>query len=235
MLNSFWGKFGQRENMVQVQYVKDPAVLFNKLTSTNSKVTDLNFVSNSMVAMHWRHDEDFAETSGKTNVIVAAYTTAQARLKLYSYLEVLGRRVLYCDTDSVVFYSKKDDLKLPLGDYLGELTDETPCNSIQTFVTGGPKNYAYVLKRPQPDGTKTCSKIRGITLNYKNQLQIDYSTIERMVKSDSHDSIVLTDTSTISRDKFATALLTTRATKVYRIVFDKRVRTDNFGSLPYGF
>jgi hypothetical protein len=225
MLNSFWGKFGQRENMVQVQYVKDPAVLFNKLASNNSKVTDLNFVSNSMVAMHWRHDEDFAETSGKTNVIVAAYTTAQARLKLYSYLEVLGRRVLYCDTDSVVFYSKKDDLKLPLGDYLGELTDETPGNSIQTFVTGGPKNYAYVLKRPQPDGTKTCSKIRGITLNYKNLMDKSYS----------HDSIVLTDTSTISRDKFATALLTTRATKVYRIVFDKRVRTDNFGSLPYGF
>jgi hypothetical protein len=38
--------------------------------------------------------------------VIAAYTRAQARLKLYSYLEQLGPRVLYADTDSVVYTSR---------------------------------------------------------------------------------------------------------------------------------
>ena len=33
--------------------------------------------------------------NGKTNVVIAAFTTAHARLKLYSVLEQLDRRVLY--------------------------------------------------------------------------------------------------------------------------------------------
>ena len=44
--------------------------------------------------MDWVHKEDFLDTSGITNVVIAAYTTAQARLKLYQYLERLDRRAL---------------------------------------------------------------------------------------------------------------------------------------------
>jgi hypothetical protein len=45
--------------------------------------------------MRYQYKEEFVEESGRTNVIIAAYTTAQARLKLYSYLEHLGPRALY--------------------------------------------------------------------------------------------------------------------------------------------
>jgi hypothetical protein len=236
MLNSFWGKFGQRDNMTQVSYVKEPSALFAKLTSNSSKVTGLNFVNDKMMAMHWKHNEDFQEISGKTNVIIAAYTTAQARLKLYDIIEPLNRRVLYVDTDSVIFSSKEGEMKPPLGDFLGDLTDETPNNSILSFVSGGPKNYAYKLQHPNEDGTQTCCKIRGITLNHNNQLLINYSTVEQMVKSgDSNDVVTVIDTSKICRNKTTTTLLTRTVTKDYRIVFDKRVRTDDFASLPYGF
>jgi hypothetical protein len=43
---------------------------------------------------------------GHRVVVIAAYTTAQARLKLYSYLEPLGPSALYADTDSVVYASR---------------------------------------------------------------------------------------------------------------------------------
>ena len=43
-----------------------------------------------MVEMIYQCKEEFVEESGKTNVVIAANTTAQARLKLYSYLEQLG-------------------------------------------------------------------------------------------------------------------------------------------------
>jgi hypothetical protein len=87
---------------------------------------------------------------------------------MYSYLEQLGIRALYADTDSVVNTSRPGELKPELGDYLGDLTDEAPDNRIIEFVTGGPKNYAYKIARPDKDGNATICKVRGITLNYKN-------------------------------------------------------------------
>jgi hypothetical protein len=60
----------------------------------------INIVSDEMVEMRYQCKEEFVEESGRTNVVIAAYTTAQARLKLYSYLEQLGPRALYADIDS---------------------------------------------------------------------------------------------------------------------------------------
>ena len=152
MLNSFWGKFGQRNNITQVDLVDDPSIYFDKLTSDREEVTTVNFVSEDMVEMRWKYKDDFVESSGKTNVIIAAYTTAQARLKLFSYLDQLGERALYADTDSVIFSSRQGDWEPDLGDYLGDLTDEVPGNNIKTFVTGGPKNYAYQLEKLDDGG-----------------------------------------------------------------------------------
>lgn len=71
---------------------------------------------------------------GRTNVVIAAYTTAQARLKLYSYLESLGDRTLYADTDSIIFTARLGEWSPPLGDYLGVITDETPGKNLSLAV-----------------------------------------------------------------------------------------------------
>ena len=42
------------------------------------------------------------------NIFIALFTTAIARLKLYEALDVLQQRVLYYDTDSVIYKSKPD-------------------------------------------------------------------------------------------------------------------------------
>lgn len=66
-------------------------------------------MTDEMVSIQWINKEQFIEESGKTNVVIAAYTTAQAQLQLYTYLERLDDRVLYCDTDSIIFCSKPCD------------------------------------------------------------------------------------------------------------------------------
>jgi len=43
------------------------------------------------------------------NVTVAAYVNTQGRLKLYGYLRKLGKSVVYCDTDSVIYVQKVDE------------------------------------------------------------------------------------------------------------------------------
>ncbi|XP_053388330.1 uncharacterized protein LOC123549617, partial [Mercenaria mercenaria] len=152
ILNSFWGKFGQRSNLTQTTYIDDPVQFVDMKASDQQEIKNVRFINDEAVQIDWAYTSDFIETSSRTNVIVAAYTTAQARLKLYSYLQPLGDRVLYCDTDSVVFTSSKGQWEPPLGDFLGDLTDEVPNNQITKFVTGGPKNYAYCLEKPNKKG-----------------------------------------------------------------------------------
>ena len=121
-------------------------------------------------------------------------------MKLYSYLEQLGPRALYADTDSVVYTSRPGKWKPELGDYLGDLTDEVPDNRIIECVTGGPKNYAYKIARPDKDGNTTICKVRGTTLNYKNSLTINFDTIKDMVINNRDDVKTVRDDFKITRD-----------------------------------
>jgi hypothetical protein len=221
--------------MAQVEYVMDPLVYFDMLTSDSQEVTDVKFVTDEMVEMRWKNKEEFVQTSGRTNVVLAAYTTTQARLILYSYLEKLGSRVLYADTDSVIFTVGPGEWEPPLGDYLGDLTDEVPDNNITHFVTGGPKNYSYQLEKPGDDGNKTCCKVRGITLNYKNSLQINFDTVKDMVSGARTERVTVVDDFKIARDTKNCRVITTRQNKDYQIVFDKRVIVEDYNTVPYGY
>ncbi|CAG2197601.1 unnamed protein product [Mytilus edulis] len=233
MLNSFWGKFGQRLNLPRTTYLTDPSIYFDILTSDSQEVQDVSFVTDDMVRINWINQSQFIEETGRTNVVIAAYTTTQARLQLYKYLENLGDRALYCDTDSIIFSSKPGDWRPITGDYLGDLTDETPNNNIDVFVSGGPKNYGYKLKNPDRDGNRTCCKIRGITLNYKNALELNFDTMKDVVQGKT-DKITVTDDNKICREVKTTNIITRAEDKTYRIVFDKRVLKKDYTTTPYG-
>ncbi|KAK0414430.1 hypothetical protein QR680_011424 [Steinernema hermaphroditum] len=77
------------------------------------------------------------------------FTTSQARLHLYQYLEELQDRVVHYDTDSVIYKAtaiENDQLLLQhKGDLLGQLKDETGGVPIVKFAGAAPKAYSYVL------------------------------------------------------------------------------------------
>ena len=235
MLNSFWGKFGQRANLTQTSYVSDPDEYFDMLTSDEQKVKNVRFVSDEAVQLDWVYNDDFITASCRTNVVIAAYTTTQARLKLYSYLEKLDRRTLYCDTDSIVFTTSPGEWEPHLGDYLGDLTDELTDNSIVKFVTGGPKNYAYLLQKPNEDGLLSCCKVRGITLNFKNLIDINFEAIEELDSRKRETGVIsVVDEFKIRRNPSTGHIITATESKDYKIVFDKRVISEGLKTLLYG-
>ena len=161
MLNSFWSKFGKSSNLAQTSYVSDSSEYLDLLTSDEQNVKNVRFLSDEAVQLDWVYNDDFIRASCSTNVVIAAYTTAQARLKLYSYLEKLDRSVIYCDTDSLVFTASPGQWEPQFGDYFGDLTDEISGNSITKFVTGGPKNYAYLLEKPNVEVLCLTAKFEG--------------------------------------------------------------------------
>ena len=87
--------------------------------------------------------------SNKTNVFIAAFTTAWVRLCLYEALDVLQEQVLYYDMDSVIYRWKAGQPSIPIGDFLGEMTDELEGDVISEFVSGGAKNYGYTTRGKQ--------------------------------------------------------------------------------------
>ncbi|KAJ8018953.1 hypothetical protein HOLleu_42763 [Holothuria leucospilota] len=126
MLNSFWGKFGQREDLVKTEIVDEPSRLYDLMKSYDeTEVKDVRFINDEILEVHYKDKENFIYTNSRVNVVIAAFTTCHARLRLYDVIDRLNDRVLYFDTDSVVYISRPGEWDPPTGDYLGDLTNET--------------------------------------------------------------------------------------------------------------
>ncbi|XP_059577891.1 uncharacterized protein LOC132248570 [Alligator mississippiensis] len=236
-LNSLWGKFGQRTNLPNTSIVRDPEELFGYLFSPAYEISSCDFIDDEAACVSWKHAKERYTVSGNTNIFIACFTTAYARLELYSLLDSLQERCLYHDTDSVIFVSLEGDWNPPLGDYLGELTSEIPPDEhITEFVSAGPKTYGYKLS-----GGKVCLKVKGITLNVANSEKVNFETLRDLVldyganpTGDTPKTIVIQQRS-IVRNKSKWTIETKTLRKTQKVVYDKRVLTENFNSLPYGF
>ncbi|TWW74000.1 hypothetical protein D4764_14G0000010 [Takifugu flavidus] len=159
-LNSLWGKFAQRDNLFKTTIVSDPKEFFSYMFSGKYKVEYFSVLHSNRALIRWKYTDGYVQPPGKqSNVFIAAFTTAHARLKLYSYLEKLQDRVFYIDTDSLIYLVKEGEKPLELGNYLGDLTDELDGDSIQEFAAAGPKSYAYQTRNKK----KVVMRVKGIT------------------------------------------------------------------------
>ena len=182
-------------------------------------------------------DEVAFQPSFKINVFLAAFTTAQARIKLYNSLDQLKERVLYMDTDSIIYKTKQGQPDLPTGRFLGQFTNETPRDSIKEFVSGGPKNYGYLTAKG-----KTECKVRGFSLNYETKELLNYYTMRENVLMELEEPLDQPRTTRIpipdyfARDQVNKKIKLTNRVKKYKLVFDKRVLDPaTKQSTPYGY
>ena len=234
-LNSFWGKFGQRLRFKQSQFIHESEVeiLFKMLTDPRKEVNDFHIVAKDMIQLEWCDDPVFLPFDTKTNIFLASFTTMWARLRLYSVLDLLDRDVLYFDTDSVIFRCCGNEKlqKLPIGNYLGELTNEVNSQDhIVTFCSGGPKNYAYKTFL----GKEEC-KVRGFTLNWTNSKLINFRNVESMINGSGLQEITVTNPCKISRDARKRKLYNRVEHKIYKTVYTKRRVLPNLDTEPFGF
>ncbi|XP_046405446.1 uncharacterized protein LOC124170632 [Ischnura elegans] len=237
-LNSFWGKFGQRDNLTRTSVVRKVDELYSLLSSPNTEVLRLIEVNDEVLYAHWEEVDEAVTPSPSSSIVLACYTTAHARLELYKYLEKLNRRVLYHDTDSCVFTQRPGEWAPPVGDYLGDMTDEiSPLGEgcyISEFVSGGPKNYAYIVKsKRDPTFEKSVCKVRGITINASNDGVVCFDTLKEMVLDGAPGRNISYKNRIYRTAKHDVA---TRAeTKLFRVVYTKRKREEGYDTLPYGY
>jgi len=243
MLNSFWGKLAQRSNMNQTKIIHTLKDYFELIGDEKVEIKGEMMVNDETLMLNWKFKDDEDSKQNNTNIAVASYVTAYARLELYNLLEKIEQirtgSVLYFDTDSVIYYRKKSDPEISIGDYLGELKDEILDEYgegayIDRFATAGPKNYALDVKKPGED-IKPILKFKGLTLNLKSDEILNFKTVWDVsiayTQGGKKKCMVPQRQFKISNDH---SITTRYIQKVYQATSSKRQIVGN-KTLPYGF
>lgn len=185
MINSAWGKHAQRPIMPEAEIydfstdIEKVYDFFQNLTTKVYSFKEAVVLGDDKVMYRFQKDGDTANPDLHGGYLPAAlFVPAYGRLQLWEQLNKLGKRVLMCDTDSIVYVYDPSQYNIPKGDMLGEWEVEkidSKNGGIRTFVGLGPKTY----------GLKTSSgveqvKAKGLSLNLATSKAVNFASMEAM-------------------------------------------------------
>ena len=254
-LNSLWGKFGQRDNLKQVEFITEIADLYKIYYDKTVTISDLSFINQDVVRVEYKRKDIFIEDPKLTNIYIAAYTTANARLRLYEVLDKLDDKVIYMDTDSVIF-ADNGKIEIKTGNLVGDWEDEfkdlknydNNVHGITEFVSTGPKSYAYITNININGEIHSNCKFKGFRNSVANNAIINMENMKKLIQNQ-------IDKLSVKEDIFVRdidgEIRTKTQDKSYTFLenFDKRVlndeqiqlftsnalEIDSIESYPYGY
>ena len=229
-LNSLWGKFGQRSNMSQTKYVTEVSEFYEILLDDKLDNTNFQFINDDMVQMTYNFKDQFVDNSKNTNIYIACFTTSHARLMLYNKLYYLKEKVLYFDTDSIIYVD--DGTKtVKTGDMLGDMTDELSGEKITNFTSTGPKSYSFKY-----GDNNEKSAIKGFTLNHENSSILNHNSMSKIVKKQIRELTIINENKITRKNR---EIVNEYCEKVFKFGYDKRVikhvDENHIDTLPYGY
>lgn len=186
-LNNLWGRFGMDTNfpiveMLHGNNMKDQQRLrvFMRQEGSSIDVKNLICGRDTIEIRYKKRNPTYCHApQNDICVPIAVFTTAQARLKLYSHIESFHQQqVLYFDTDSIIFwYDPRNhyhnfvtDIGESLGKMTNELSQQDGFNAITEFYSLGPKTYLYELSGKSGSNIK----FKGVCASKKKGLKYDF-------------------------------------------------------------
>jgi hypothetical protein len=82
---------------------------YDLLRSQNKEIHDVHVVTENCIMMTFSAVDEYNEGNPVSNLAIVAFTTSHARPRLLSVMRKLGERVLYYDTNSVMYVSRSGD------------------------------------------------------------------------------------------------------------------------------
>lgn len=224
MLNSLWGKFAQRDPEKEYYIAQDEASWYRDVARYHAGGEALEVVRDGgsylLVARTLAAGERLH--LGTTNVALAAFVTAHARLRLHSVLALHGPKALYCDTDSVVYEAGPGDPQ-PTGPGLGEWKDETGGDPIVRFVALAPKTWGF-----ETASGASVVKCKGFPASWAS-----VPLYVRLLRGEQDAEV--NETTVFTRScKGALGVRTFTARKKLSFLFHKRA-VHGFSTLPFGW
>ena len=107
-LNSLWGTFGQRYNLLNINIVRQPDELYSYLFSPACA-----FIDEDAATVSWNHAKGYMTLAYNTNIAIGFFTTTYSDLELYNLAGALQDHYLYLDRGSVISVSHPGDGEPP--------------------------------------------------------------------------------------------------------------------------
>ena len=126
--------------------------------------------------MTYNFKDQFVDNSKNRNIYIACFTASHARLMLCNKLDYLKEKVLYFDTDLII-YADDGTNNIETEDMLGDMTDELSGKRISSFVSTGPESYSFKY-----GDNEQKSAIKGFTLNHENNNLLNHDSLSKIVK-----------------------------------------------------
>ena len=186
-LNNLWGFLAKNNNGGKLHFVSTGRELLELLDDSSLECSAFNLNSKTML-VNTKVKKEFNDvfSDKKTSLVLAIFVTAYSRIKLCRSMLVAGSSVLYFDTDSLIYKHPSGLPTIPTGNFLGdwesELKGDLSGYKIVKFVSGGPKNYAYMAKHPQKPPIFVV-KIRGFTLHSKASSILDFNVMVNVIQT----------------------------------------------------
>jgi hypothetical protein len=242
-LNCLWGKFCQVQNkevFFDITCYQDFEYLIHNSQILNSRI-QFRYTPKGTVKTTFELESHKIKPNNKYNIFLAASVTAESRCILHSQMLLVGpERMIYCDTDSVVFYSQRGEGLQYVDPYksLGHFADEHPNEHIYLFFAIAPKFYFIVTDEDIE------IKSKGIWLTQENKLLLNEEAVKSMIQNyfditKEETSIVLRNMSIYSNstdDAFDYATLFTRYNqKRVSCQYSKREKDPNLEEVDFEF
>ncbi|XP_044019527.1 uncharacterized protein LOC122859909 [Aphidius gifuensis] len=155
MLNSLYGKLGQRSSLWRKTICSDLQEFYEIVDNEKNLIQFIEPINQETVLISWKLINEEEPLTKTTNVVLAAFTTAYAREKLYSWSK--------------------------LGDLTDELEEYGEGSYIKSFISGGPKFYSFIVQKPDGGQVEVC-KLKGVRLDLEAQKFINFNTVKSLIK-----------------------------------------------------
>lgn len=242
LLNSLWGKFGERSvksHWLQTTTGKENGEMYGLENKWFNGEIDINFRKYSkdgktlgiIYTPLAPTERAFQVLPDHSNIALAGFVTAHARCRLWKMLHKIGTRVLYHDTDSIIYKTagiNRESEDIPRGKYLGDWEDELPGRKIVKFVSPGPKCYSYITD----DGTG-CVKIKGFTLTTSTTALINYNSMASLVRK---ETITINASNLLFRhNRNLGEMITKMTSKIFKVTYNKAYIGRDYFTYPFGW
>lgn len=260
------GKLGEKTLRPQTEFVKSYAQLARLTEDSTISITSLIPYGESVMQVTYTLHQDMEDSMPTTSLVHAAFTTAHGRMMLYEYLSIVDQRALYHDTgkninfikiikkfiflytdletflflltDSIAYIARPGHEDLPLGGYLGCLSDQIaddygPGSFCMSIVAAGAKNYAIrVCRNNDLKDIIDVVKVRGISINSSCSDVVTFDRLKSMVRGEYEKTRIKIPSQIARVSKWR--IVTRPSSKLWRVCLNKRRRIDDV-TVPYGY
>jgi hypothetical protein len=99
---------------METDIFSSPEKFFECVFDPKKEISMIYPINKDILRVNHRVKRDYVKENKSSNIVIALYTTAEARLKLYRYMKMVediqGCEIAYTDTDSVNFSCVKKSI-----------------------------------------------------------------------------------------------------------------------------